>query len=119
MDMFDGKIRSYAKDILREIAYDNIFDFYNENNQFAYNLIQILNEDEIKVFKLYYLYKLAGFENIHFITMGINNDSMTLELGMDKDIFTRTFKNIAKKVKLMHLKQKLGLGKVKKKSEII
>ena len=117
MDRFDAEIRSYTKDKLVDIANNNKFDFYSENSQFAYDLIQILNEDEVKVFKLYYLYKLAGFETQHFITMEINNDIMALELGMDKDTFTKTFKNIARKSKLIHLKQKLGFGKIKKKQK--
>jgi hypothetical protein len=115
MDRFDGEIRSYTKDKLVNISCENKFDFYSENSQFAYNLIQSLDDDEIKVFKLYYLYKLAGFEAEHFITMKINNDSMALELGMDREIFTKAFKNIAKKSKLIHFKQKLGIGKKRKK----
>ena len=85
--------------------------------QFAYNLIQILNDDEIKVFKLYYLYKLALFDSKHFFTMEVNDDNMALELGMDKDLFKKTFKSIARKVKMMHLKQSLGFEKTRKKKK--
>ena len=117
MDRFDGEIRSYTKDKLKEIAIDNKFDFYGESNQFVYNLMQLLNDDEIKVFKLYYLYKLALFESKDFITMGINDENMALELGIDKDLFKKTFKNIARKSKLMHVKQSLGFGKIRKKKK--
>ena len=115
MDRFDGEIRRHTKDRLKELLSANVFDFYCMNNQFAYNLIQMLNDDEIKVFKLYYLYKLAGFEGEHFITMDINSDSMALELGMNKENFTKAFKSIARKSKIMYLKQKLGFVKTRKK----
>lgn len=115
MDRLDGEIRKHVKNMLVDISNYNEFDFYGDNSQFAYNLIQLLNEDEIKVFKLYYLYKLAGFEGNHFITMGINNNTMALELGMDKETFTKAFKNISKKSKMMHLKQRFGFGKTRKK----
>ena len=111
MDRFDGEIRSYTKDRLKEFMLSNKFDFYSENNEFAYNLIQMLNDDEIKVFKLYYLYKLALFDGEHFITMEVNDESMALELGMDRDLFKKSFNGIARKSKIMHLKQSLKIRK--------
>ena len=85
------------------------------DNTFAYNLIQVLNDDEIKLFKLYYLYKLALFVNEHFITMEINDECMALELGMDRDLFKKSLNSIARKAKLIRLKQNLGFGKTRKK----
>lgn len=117
MDRFDGEIRSYTKDKLKEIAIANKFDFYGESNQFVYNLMQLLNDDEIKVFKLYYLYKLALFEIKDFITMEINDENMALELGIDKESFNKIFKNIARKSKVMYLKQSMGFGKIRKKNK--
>ena len=117
MDRFDGELRSYTKDRLKEYMLSNKFDFYSENNQFAYNLIQMLNEDEIKVFKLYYLYKLALFEGEHFVTMEVNDESMALELGIDKELFKKAFNGIARKSKMMYLKQSLGFGKIRKRSK--
>ena len=117
MDRFDGEIRSYTKDRLKEFMLANKFDFYSENNEFAYNLIQMLNDDEIKVFKLYYLYKLALFDGEHFITMEVNDESMALELGMDRDLFKKAFNGIARKSKMLFLKQSLGFGKVRKKKK--
>lgn len=111
MDRFDGEIRSYTKDRLKEFMLTNKFDFYSENNDFAYNLIQMLNDDEIKVFKLYYLYKLALFDGEHFITMEVNDESIALELGMDRDLFKKAFNGIARKSKIMHLKQSLKIRK--------
>lgn len=115
MDRFDGEIRSYTKDRLKEIS--NNFDFYGEDNQFVYNLMQILNDDEIKVFRLYYLYKLALFESKDFITMDVNDYNMAAELGIDKDLFKKSFTSIARKSKIMHFKQQLGFGKTRKKKK--
>lgn len=117
LDRFNGELRSYIKEKLKEINFNNEFDFYGENNDFAYNLIQELDEDEINVFKLYYLYKLALFEANNFVTMGINDDSMSRELGMDKVVFKKAFKNIARKSKIMHFKQVFGLGKTRKRKK--
>lgn len=117
MDRFDGELRSYTKDRLKEYMLSNKFDFYSENNQFAYNLIQMLNDNEIKVFKLYYLYKLALFEGEHFVTMEVNDESMALELGIDKELFKKAFNGIARKSKMMYLKQSLGFGKIRKRNK--
>lgn len=114
---FNGLLRCYTKDKLKEIHLGNKFDFYSENNSFAYNLIQELDDCEKNVFELYYLYKLALFEANNFITMEINDDSMSRELGIDKSLFKKAFKNIARKAKMMHLKQTLGLGKTRKRKK--
>ena len=115
IDRFEGELRKCTKDKFMEIMLNNKFDFYGDNNDFAYNLIQMLSYNEIKVFKLYYLYKLALFDSKDFLIMDVDSESMSLELDMDKEVFTKLFNNIAKKSKLMYLKQCLGLGKIKKK----
>lgn len=117
MDRFNGEMKNYIKDKLLELSLDNKFDFYNENNQFIYDLIQVLNDEEIKVFKLYYLYKLALFKDEDFITMNKNDEVMSLELEMDRVSFKKALVSSARKSKMLFLKQSLGFGKVRKKKK--
>lgn len=114
---FNSLLKEHTKNELKYVMNCGEFDFLILDNEFTRELIKELDDCELSVFRLYLLYKIAGYDFNDISGDKIDNVVFAKELGIDSDTCNKTLLRMSKKTNKFRIKMFFGLSKTKKKKK--